>query len=196
MPLRTIIRPILHTSFELRWHGRGGQGAVTAAIIVAEAAIFDEKYAQAFPEFGAERRGAPVKAYTRVSEQQILTRSPIIAPDMVVVLDTSIDEKIYLDGLKVGGTILINSSKGKSELKEKIEREDVMIAKVDATHIAMDELGAAIVNTAMVGALIKVTPLAKLDSVSEAIRENFKPKIAEANVKAAGRAYNEVEVLN
>lgn len=186
----------MHKSFELRWHGRGGQGAVTAAIIVAEAAIFDEKYAQAFPEFGAERRGAPVKAYTRVSDQEILTRSPITNPDMVVVLDTSIDEKIYIDGLKVGGTLLINSSKSKDELISSMERKDIMIAKVDATHIAMDELGAAIVNTAMVGALIRVNPLAKLDSVSEAIRENFKPKIAESNVRAASRAYNEVEVLN
>ncbi len=169
---------------------------MTAAIIVAEAAIFDGKNAQAFPEFGAERRGAPVKAYTRVSERQIFTRSPIIAPDMVVVLDTSIDKKIYFDGLKVGGTLLINSSKDRSELREKIERKDIMVAKVDATHIAMDELGAAIVNTAMVGALIKVVPLAKFDSVGEAIRENFKSKIAESNVKAAGRAYNEVEVLS
>lgn len=169
---------------------------MTAAIIVAEAAIFDEKYAQAFPEFGAERRGAPVKAYTRVSDQQILTRSPIMSPDMVVVLDTSINEKIYLDGLKVGGTLLINSSKSRNELIGSTERKDIMIAKVDATHIAMEELGAAIVNTAMVGALIRVNPLARLDSVSEAIRENFKPKIAESNVRAAGRAYNEVQVLN
>ncbi len=186
----------MRSGIEVRWHGRGGQGAVTAAIIIAEAAIFDGKYAQAFPEFGAERRGAPVKAYTRVSDQQVLTRSPIMSPDMVVVLDMSIERKIYLDGLKVGGTLLVNSSKSKSELKESIGRDDVLVAKVDATHIAMEELGAAIVNTSMVGALIKVSPLAKLDSVSEAIRDNFKPKIAESNVRAASRAYSEVEVIN
>jgi len=186
----------LHSGIEVRWHGRGGQGAVTAAIIVAEAAIFDGKYAQAFPEFGAERRGAPVKAYTRVSDIQVLTRSPIINPDVVVVLDMSIDKNIYLDGLKVGGTLLVNSSKSKSELLQNIERDDVLVAKVDATHIAIEELGAAIVNTSMVGALMKVSSIAKLDSISEAIKDNFRPKIAEANIRAASRAYNEVEVIN
>ncbi len=181
---------------EVRWHGRGGQGAVTAAVLVAEAAIIDGKYAQAYPEFGAERRGAPVVAYSRFSDSPILTRSPILNPDVVVVLDTSIDKSIYTNGLKEGGTIILNSSKDNSEILSTFSGVKAKIAKVNATKIALDTLGSAIVNTAMVGAFVKMFSVASLDSLNEAILETFSKKVAERNIEAVKRAYGEVEIVN
>ncbi len=182
--------------YEIRWHGRGGQGAVTAGVLVAEAAILDGKYAQAYPEFGAERRGAPVKAYTKVSEKPIYSRSPIINPDIVVVLDPSINKSIYMDGLKEGGMVLINSSKSDEEVKALIGRSDVKIAVVDATHIALDILKSAIVNTAMVGALVKVVPLATLESLEKALHETFSKKVADLNYQIVKTSYEKVKIIN
>ncbi len=185
---------------EIRWHGRGGQGAVTAAIIVAEAAIFEGKYAQAYPEFGAERRGAPVRAYTRLSDTYIHTRSPIMRPDVVVVLDPSLGKELYLYGLKEGGLLLINTKKSVEEVKKMVGREDIKYAVVNATDIALETLKRPIVNTAMVGALVKVMkhhglqPSIELDSVIKAIRETFGDKLGEVNAEAAKRAYEAVVV--
>ncbi len=178
---------------EIRWHGRGGQGAVTAAIVVAEAAIYEGKYAQAYPEFGAERRGAPVRAYNRISDEPIYTRAPILTPDIVVVLDSSLPKEVYLEGLKSGGWLIMNTKKSIEEVKQFIGRDDIKVAVVDATKIALDVLKAPIVNTAMVGALIKVVPIVKIESVEEAIRTVFSPKIAEPNIEAVRRAFNEVK---
>jgi len=177
---------------EIRWHGRGGQGAVTAAIIVAQAAIFEGKYAQAYPEFGAERRGAPVCAYSRVSDEPIYTRAPITKPDVVVVLDPTLSKDIYMKGLKSGGLLLINTKKSVDEVKKMVGRDDIKVATVDATSIALQTLGAPIVNTAMVGALVKVLPIVKLESVEKAISENFSGRIAEANIQAVRKAYESV----
>lgn len=182
--------------FEIRWHGRGGQGAVTAAVLVAESAILDGKYAQAYPEFGAERRGAPVKAYTKVSDSPIYSRAPILNPDIVVVLDASLDSSIYLEGIKEGGIVLLNSSKSDEEVRKIIGRGDLKIAVIDATHIALDILKAAIVNTAMVGALIKIVPLASLDSLEKALHETFSKKVADLNYQAVKTAYDKVRVIN
>ncbi len=182
--------------YEIRWHGRGGQGAVTAGVLVAEAAILDGKYAQAYPEFGAERRGAPVKAYTKVSEKPIYSRAPIINPDIVVILDPSIDKSIYMEGLKENGMVLINSSKSDDEIKALIGRNDVKIAVVDATHIALDILKSAIVNTAMVGALVKVVPLATLDSLEKALHETFSKKVADLNYQIVKTSYEKVKIIN
>lgn len=180
---------------EIRWHGRGGQGAVTASIVLAEAAVYQGKYAQAYPEFGAERRGAPVRAYTRISDKPIRTRAPILSPDVVAVLDSSLDKSLYLSGLKSGGTLIINTKKSLSELREYIGRDDIRIARVDATQIALDILKAPFVNMAMIGALVKVVPVVDLSYVEEAIKESFRPKVAEANIEAVRRAFREVESL-
>ncbi|MDK6029475.1 2-oxoacid:acceptor oxidoreductase family protein [Ignisphaera sp. 4213-co] len=179
---------------EIRWHGRGGQGAVTASMILAEAAIYQGKYAQAYPEFGAERRGAPVTAYTRVSTEPILTRAPIIEPDVVVVLDPSLNKSIYMEGLKRNGILVINTKKSIGDILKDIERSDVKIARVDATKIALEVLKAPFVNMAMLGALVKAIPIVDIAYIEEAIKENFRPKIAEANIQAMRRAYNEVEL--
>jgi len=186
---------VLKERYEIRWHGRGGQGAVTAAVLVAEAAIIDGHYAQSYPEFGAERRGAPVKAYTKVSLSPIYSRSPIIQPDIVVVLDPSIDKSIYLEGLKDDGMIIINSSKSDSEIKS-VLGDKYKIAAIDATHIALDVLKAAIVNTAMVGALIKIVPLASLESVEKALHETFSKKVADLNTQIVKRSYELVRLIN
>ncbi len=179
---------------EIRWHGRGGQGAVTAAMILAEAAIYQGKYAQAFPEFGAERRGAPVKAYTRISDEPIYTRAPIIEPNAVVVLDPSLSPSLYVEGLKKDGLLIINTKKSIAEIKKDVGRDDIKIARVDATKIALEILKAPFVNMAMLGAVAKVIPVIDVSYIEEAIKENFRPKIAEANIQAMRRALNEVEI--
>jgi len=185
---------------EIRWHGRGGQGAVTAAIIVAEAAIFEGKYAQAYPEFGAERRGAPVRAYTRLSDSYIYTRAPITRPDVVVVLDPSLGKELYLPGLKEGGVLIINTKRSIDEVKKMVERPDLRIAVVNATDIALETLKRPIVNTAMVGALVRVmkefklTPSVELDSALHAIQQVFPGKLGEVNSEAAKKAFNSVVV--
>lgn len=179
--------------FEIRWHGRGGQGAVTAAMVLANAAIYEGKYAQAFPEFGAERRGAPVRAYTRVADAPIRTRSPILAPDVVVVLDPSLPKEIYLEGLKEGGVLLVNTKKSPEEFEESMGiGGKYRVYTVDATRIALEVLGLPIVNTAMVGALVKVLPIVSLESVERAILDTFPGRIGERNVAAVRAAYESV----
>ncbi|ABM80523.1 2-oxoacid:acceptor oxidoreductase family protein [Hyperthermus butylicus] len=186
---------------ELRFHGRGGQGAVTAAKIVAAAAIMEGRYALAFPEYGAERRGAPVVAYTRIDEEPILEREPILEPDVVVVLDPSLDPKVYMSGLKSDGILVINTKKTLDQLSEYIGRAGFRpprcIALVNATDIALKHLRAPIVNTAMLGSLIKAARVVSLDSVIEKVRETFgeRPHVIEPNIRAIEEAYNSTQVI-
>lgn len=178
---------------EIRWHGRGGQGAVTAAMILAKAAIYEGKYAQAFPEFGAERRGAPVKAYTKVSDKPIHSRSPILSPDTVIVLDASLPKELYLEGLKESGILLVNTRKSPAELEKTLGvRNTYKVFTVDATKIALDILGLPIVNTAMVGALVRVLSVVSIDNVVKAVHETFSGRVAERNVEAVKAAYESV----
>ncbi|RLG77292.1 MAG: pyruvate synthase [Thermoprotei archaeon] len=179
---------------EIRWHGRGGQGAVTAAVVTAQAAIYEGKYAQAYPEFGAERRGAPVNAYTRISTQPIYTRSPILHPDVVVVLDSTLPWDLVLRGLKENGIVVVNTKKSPGEIREIIKREDVKIAVVDANKIALEKLGVPIVNTAMIGALVRAVPLVKLESVIKAVKETFPGRLGEANAEAIKSSYEVTQV--
>ncbi|WP_456420098.1 pyruvate ferredoxin oxidoreductase subunit gamma [Methanocaldococcus infernus] len=170
---------------EIRFHGRGGQGAVTAAQILAKAAFYDGKYCQAFPFFGVERRGAPVRAFTRIDDKEILIRSQIYEPDYVVVLDpTLLDSVNVLEGLKKDGTVIVNTVKD-LDLGYKVYT-------LDATKIALDVLGVPIVNTSMVGAFAGATKLVSLESVKKAILETFKGKLGEKNALAAEKAYNEI----
>ena len=136
---------------EIRWHGRGGQGAVTSVELLALAAIEEGKYAQGFPAFGPERRGAPVMAYNRVSEKPIKIRSGIYNPDVVVVLDPSLVGLVNVtDGLKPDGLLIINTSKSAPVIREQLKYKG-KLATVDATHIAREELGVPIANTTMLG---------------------------------------------
>jgi len=176
---------------EIRWHGRGGQGAVTSAELLAQAAINEGKYAQAFPSFGPERRGAPVLAFVRISSKQpIRLRSGIVEPDVVVVLDSSLLRIVDVtSGLKNSGIVIINTKKQAEQLGKEFN-VDWSLATVDATKIARELLGVPITNTAMVGALIKATDVVRLESLFEPIRHRF-GRLAERNIEAMERAYEE-----
>jgi pyruvate ferredoxin oxidoreductase gamma subunit len=179
---------------EIRWHGRGGQGAVTSAEILAEAAISEGKYAQAFPSFGPERRGAPVQAFNRIStSKQIRIRSSVTEPDVVVVLDPGLMSVVKVtSGIKPGGIVIINTAKTAQQIKTEFNPNS-HIATVEATRIALEELGVPITNTTMLGAVIKATEAVKLESIFEPIRKRF-GRLAEKNIAALKRAYQETVI--
>jgi pyruvate ferredoxin oxidoreductase gamma subunit len=180
---------------EIRWHGRGGQGAVTSVELLALSAIEEGKYAQGFPSFGTERRGAPVTGFNRVDDKPIKVRSGIYHPDVVVVLDKSLVALVDVaEGLKPTGILLVNTTKNLAELRKDIRFEG-RIATCDATGIAWKELGVPITNTTMLGALIKVTGIVKIESLDNPIKRRF-GKIAPKNQAAAKRAYAEVRIIN
>jgi len=176
---------------EIRWHGRGGQGAVTSAELLAQAAISEGKYARAFPSFGPERRGAPVMAFVRISNKEpIRTRAGIIRPDVVVVLDPSLlGIANVTSGLKDDGMAVINTRKTAEQLREEFNISQ-SLATVDATSIAREILGVPITNTTMVGALVKATGVVELGSLVEPLKHRFN-RLAERNIKAMQRAYEE-----
>lgn len=179
---------------EIRFHGRGGQGAVTSAELLALAAIQEEKFAQAFPSFGPERRGAPVLAFSRVSEEQIRIRSQIYEPDVVLVLDSSLLEIMDVtEGLKKGGTLVVNSNAPIQKLASRFRFEG-KLATVDATEIARKCLGRPITNTTMLGALIRATGIVDLASMKEPLHNRF-GIIAAKNETAMGTAYDQVEIV-
>jgi len=180
---------------EIRFHGRGGQGAVTAANILAEACFREGKDVQAFPMFGVERRGAPVTAFLRVDEKPIRIKSQIYNPDVVAVLDTTLLEAVDVtSGLKENGTVILNTDRKLEDLKIKAKK----IALVDATKIAIDHrLGSKatpIVNTAILGSFAKAIDSIKIDSVLDAIKEKS-PAKSEENAKAAKEAYENTKVF-
>jgi pyruvate ferredoxin oxidoreductase gamma subunit len=179
---------------EIRWHGRGGQGAVTSAELLAKAAIIEGKYAQGFPAFGAERRGAPVVAFDRIdSLLPIRVRAEIRQPDVVIVLDPTLLRVVNVTaGLKNGGTLVINTRKS-FEMIEKDFGSSWKLALVDGSHIARELLGVPIVNTTMLGALLKAVPVVKLESLIEPLDERF-GRLAERNLNAMKRAFEETTV--
>lgn len=178
---------------EVRFHGRGGQGAVTSAEIVAQAAIRKGLFAQAFPSFGPERRGAPVQAFLRVSESPIRLRSKVYKPDNVIILDPTLVSTVNpADGLKKGGFVIINSNKSPEELKALFPNRN--IAFVDAAKIAKEELGVPITNTTMLGALIKATHIVELEYMEEPTKDRF-GAIAQKNINAYTRAYKETVII-
>lgn len=178
---------------EIRWHGRGGQGAVTSVELMALAAIEEGKYAQGFPAFGPERRGAPVMAYNRISDKPIKIRSGIYNPDVVVVLDPSLIGLVNVtDGLKADGLLVVNTAKEPDVIREQLKYKG-KLAVVDATHIAKEELGVAIANTTMLGAVLKATKVLKLESLDEPIKERF-GRLASTNKAALKRAFDSVRI--
>ncbi len=180
---------------EVRIHGRGGQGAVTSAELMALAAIEEGKFAQAMPSFGPERRGAPVIAYLRISEQEpIRLRSVIVKPDIVVVLDPSLLKVVdFAAGLDEKGTVIINTSHPPEETKKNFQIES-RLAVVDATRIAKEVLGVPITNTTMMGAMIRATGLVEIGALTGPIQRRFSAKLADRNLKAVERAYRETIV--
>jgi len=185
---------------EVRWHGRGGQGAKTAALLFADAALAQGKYIQAFPEYGPERMGAPVTAFDRISSKPILLHSAVLNPDVVVVLDpTLIDTVDVLDGLQQGGTIIINTEKPAAEVRQSLKvAQGIDLFTVDASKISKETIGREIPNTPMLGAMIKATGIldfkAMMDDTKKKLEKKFrsKPEVIEGNIKAIERAYNEV----
>lgn len=178
---------------EVRWHGRGGQGAVTSVEMLALAAIKEGKFAQGFPSFGPERRGAPVAAFNRVDDKQIKVRSGVYNPDVVVVLDPSLIGLINVtDGLKPDGILIVNTGKSPEEVRGELDF-DGAVATVDASRIAREELGVPITNTTMLGAVIKATGLVKVESAEAPLKHRF-GRIAQKNIKAMERAYNELKI--
>jgi len=175
---------------EIRFHGRGGQGSVVGAQLLAEAAFREGKDVQAFPYFGVERRGAPVTAYTRIASTPIRMRTNIYEPDHVVVLDPTLVSIVDVTaGLRPEGWLIVNSTHAPSELST----DHGHIATVDATHIAREfglgSRSAPIVNTAILGAVVRATELISIDTLLQAIREKA-PSKQEENAKAAQRAYD------
>lgn len=182
------------TLIEIRWHGRGGQGAVTSAELVAQAAISEGKYGQAFPAFGPERRGAPVLAFVRIGTREpIKIRAGITTPDVVVVLDPGLLRIMNVaSGLKPHGVLIINTKRSFEDLESEFKFSH-RLAKVDATHIARELLGVTIVNTTMIGALLKATGVVNLESLTEPLQHRF-GRLAERNMNAMKRAYDETVV--
>lgn len=178
---------------EIRFHGRGGQGAVTSAELTALAAIEEGKYGQAFPSFGPERRGAPVMAFVRVSDTPIKTREKVYQPNYVVVLDPTLLKIVNVEaGLREGGTVILNTSKSVDEIR-KLTGIKSKIAVVDATKIAMETMRVTITNTTMIGALLKATGVIDIKSLNAPIEHRF-GAIAERNIKSCARAYEETTV--
>ena len=191
---------MIENILEIRWHGRAGQGVKTASYLLAEAAMDLGKYIQAFPEYGPERMGAPMAAYTRLSDKPILIHSGVENPDIIVVIDPTLVGTIdILKGVDLEkGIVIINSAMEPSVFREKLPGFKGKLATVDATGIALDSIGRPIPNVPMLGALIKVTDLLPLKSVEEKLEHKFSEKfnreIVEGNLKALERGYQEVRI--
>jgi pyruvate ferredoxin oxidoreductase gamma subunit len=183
---------------EIRWHARGGQGAVTAAKMVAELALGQGKYFQAFPEYGPERSGAPIVAFTRVSDEPIQIYSGIEHPQIVVVLDPSLLATTDVTkGAPDDAIVLVNSEMTPAELRRHYGLKGGRLFTVAATRIALDTIKRPIPNTPMVGALTRITGLFPIDSVVEFLRyefgKKFPPKVVDGNIAAITRSYEEVQ---
>lgn len=184
-------------TLELRWHGRGGQGAKTAVFLLAESLIEQGKYAQGFPDYGPERMGAPIRGYNRISDEPVKLHCGVNQPEIVVVLDaTLIGTADITSGLRPGGTVLVNSPDAPEVMRKTLGLAGGSVYTVDATGIALDEIGKPIPNSPMIGALLKVTDLADIDDMAAIIGKKFEGKFGEAvvegNKKAMKRAYEEV----
>ncbi len=184
---------------EIRWHARGGQGAVTASKLLAESALLEDKYVQAFPEYGAERTGAPIQSFTRLSDRPIDIHSQVTKPDIVLVFDETLIGAVDVTaGLKEGGKIIVNTEEDAEVIKDELgAEEDKLVYTVNANKISREEMGKVIPNTPMIGALIKATSVVNVDKVIDTIEEEFgkkfAPAVLEGNIKAVKRAYDEVK---
>ena len=185
---------------EIRWHGRGGQGAKTASLLLADAAFNTGKYIQGFPEYGPERMGAPITAYNRISTKPITLHSNIYEPDYVVVVDDTLLESVDVTaGLKPTGAIVINTTKDSEFLKEHLKGYEGEIYKIDARKISMETLGKYFPNTPMLAAIVKVSKIMTdeefLNDMQGSFKHKFakKPEVIEGNMKALEMALKEVE---
>ena len=187
---------------EIRWHGRGGQGAKTASLLLADAAFNTGKYIQGFPEYGPERMGAPITAYNRISSNPITIHSNIYEPDYVVVVDDSLLEAIDVTaGLKETGAIVINTTKSADYLKEVLKGYKGEVYTIDARKISEEALGKYFPNTPMLAAIVKVSKIMTDEELLEDMKGSFKhkfakkPEVIEGNMKALEMALKEVKKI-
>jgi pyruvate ferredoxin oxidoreductase gamma subunit len=183
---------------EIRWHGRGGQGVVTAGKLLAETALGTGRYFQAFPDYGPERMGAPIRAFTRLSDKPITIHAQIEQPDVVLVLDpTLLGTVAVTEGLKEGGILLVNTAMSPAELRQATGFENGQVFAVDASYIAIEEMGRDITNTPMLGAFARATGIFEMEELADQLRVWFGKKIpaqaVEANVRAMRRAAQEMQ---
>jgi 2-oxoacid:acceptor oxidoreductase gamma subunit (pyruvate/2-ketoisovalerate family) len=180
---------------EVRWHGRGGQGAWTASELFARAAIAEGKYIQSFPEFGPERMGAPVTAFTRISDEPIRIHCAVYQPDVVAVLDPTLLKTVKVaDGLNEdGGNIVVNSKESPLKTRKLLNSTLGKVWTVPASEISLKILGIPITNTAMLGAVARVTGIVSLETIEKMVRARFRPDVAEKNFAVVKEAYREVK---
>ena len=187
---------------EIRWHGRGGQGAKTASLLLADAAFNTGKYIQGFPEYGPERMGAPITAYNRISDTPITVHSNIYEPDFVVVVDDTLLESVNVTaGLKSTGAIVINTTKSTDYLKSKLNGYEGKVYTIDARKVSMECLGKYFPNTPMLAAIVKVTGIMSDDDFIKDMEGSFKhkfakkPEVIDGNMNAIKMALNEVKSI-
>ncbi len=188
---------------EIRWHGRGGQGAKTASLLLADAAFNTGKYIQGFPEYGPERMGAPITAYNRISDTPITIHSNIYEPDYVVVVDDSLLEAVDVTaGLKSTGAIIINTTKDGDTLRKSLKSYDGAVYTIDARSISEEALGKYFPNTPMLAAIVKVSGIMTdeefLNDMQGSFKHKFakKPEVIEGNMNALKNALQEVKKIN
>ena len=184
---------------EIRWHGRGGQGAKTASLLLADAAFNTGKYIQGFPEYGPERMGAPITAYNRISDTPIRIHSNIYEPDYVVVVDDTLIESVDVTaGIKEEGAIVINTTKDGEELRKLLKGYKGKVYTIDARKVSIETLGKYFPNTPMLAAIVKVSKIMKEEDFIKDMEESFKhkfakkPEVIEGNMKALEMALKEV----
>lgn len=192
----------MNSMIEIRWHGRGGQGAKTASLLLADAAFNTGKYIQGFPEYGPERMGAPITAYNRISDTPIRIHSNIYEPDYVVVVDDTLLESVDVTaGLKETGAIVINTTKDKDYLTKALKGYKGKVYTIDARKVSMETLGKYFPNTPMLAAIVKVSGIMDEKDFIEDMKGSFKhkfakkPEVIEGNMKAIEMALNEVKEI-
>ena len=193
----------MNNLIEIRWHGRGGQGAKTASLLLADAAFNTGKYIQGFPEYGTERMGAPITAYNRISNSPITIHSNIYEPDYVVVVDDTLLESVEVTaGLKEDGAIIINTTKNYDYLKNVLNGYNGKVYTIDAREISMEALGKYFPNTPMLAAVVKVTGIMTdeefLNDMQGSFKHKFakKPEVIDGNMKALQLALNQVNLIS
>ena len=192
----------MNNLIEIRWHGRGGQGAKTASLLLADAAFNTGKYIQGFPEYGPERMGAPITAYNRISDKPITIHSNIYEPDYVVVVDDTLLTSVPVTaGLKKEGAIVINTTKKPEELKELLKGYDGSVYTIDARKVSEEALGRYFPNTPMLAAIVKVAGVMTDEELLEDMKTSFKhkfakkPEVIDGNMKALELALKEVKKI-
>jgi pyruvate ferredoxin oxidoreductase gamma subunit len=185
-------------TLEIRWHGRGGQGTVTAAKVFADACLSGGRYVQAFPEYGPERSGAPLRAYNRVSSKELRMHCPVLKPNIVAVVDATLLDGIDVtEGAPDDAVFIINSSRDPKEMREKLKAKPTQkVFTVDATKIAIDCFGMPMPNSPMVGVLARVSGIVSLDVILDDVKKSFgkkfSQKVIDGNLEAVKRGYEEV----